>query len=240
MTAWADPPGTTCRSGSSSQKPVASSPAGPCQITLQAEDEDAETPTGAITLLGFASASDERQWALLASDYRQAPSTRSTMCSMTSKGHHPRRRRRHAPLSCHPGRVEAVAAGLRQADDLLPAQHADAGGHPRHPGHLDAAGHAALRAPARRRLAVGPLHSVCRPARAGRAGAGVHHRARVRRRRAVGARARRQHLLRRQPPATARARRRAHGRRHGVRLSRGRSGTLRRGRVRRGRARHLD
>ena len=30
-------------------------------------------------------------------------------------------------------RLQAAAADLRQADDLLPAQHADAGGHPRHP-----------------------------------------------------------------------------------------------------------
>jgi hypothetical protein len=37
---------------------------------------------------------------------------------------------------CH---LEAAAAGLRQADDLLSAVHADAGGHPRDPDHLDAA-----------------------------------------------------------------------------------------------------
>ena len=31
---------------------------------------------------------------------------------------------------------QAAAAGLRQADDLLPADDADAGGHPRDPDHL--------------------------------------------------------------------------------------------------------
>ena len=51
--------------------------------------------------------------------------------------------------------VEAAAAGLRQADDLLPAVDADAGGHPRHPDHLDAGGHAAFRAAARRRRSAG-------------------------------------------------------------------------------------
>ena len=41
------------------------------------------------------------------------------------------------------GDVQAAAAGLRQADDLLSAVDADAGRHPRHPDHLDAARHAA-------------------------------------------------------------------------------------------------
>jgi len=30
----------------------------------------------------------------------------------------------------HPGGEQAIAAGVRQADDLLPAEHVDAGGHP--------------------------------------------------------------------------------------------------------------
>ena len=34
-------------------------------------------------------------------------------------------------LSGHPGRQQATAAGLRQADDLLSAVDADAGRHPR-------------------------------------------------------------------------------------------------------------
>ncbi len=63
-----------------------------------------------------------------------------------------------------------------------PLSHADAGGHPRHPDHLDAAGHAALRSAARRRQPVGHEHPVRGAAVAGRAGAGVHHRPRVRRR----------------------------------------------------------
>ena len=37
------------------------------------------------------------------------------------------------------GRQQAAGAGLRQADDLLPADHADAGRHPRHPGDHDPA-----------------------------------------------------------------------------------------------------
>ena len=42
---------------------------------------------------------------------------------------------RHPAASDHPRRQQAAAAGLRQADDLLPAVDADAGGDPRHPGH---------------------------------------------------------------------------------------------------------
>jgi hypothetical protein len=44
---------------------------------------------------------------------------------------------------------------LRQADGLLPDQHADAGGHPRHPDHLHPHRAAPLSGPARRRRALG-------------------------------------------------------------------------------------
>ena len=40
--------------------------------------------------------------------------------------------------------IEAVVAGLRQADDLLSSQHADAGWHPGHPHHLDTARYSAV------------------------------------------------------------------------------------------------
>ena len=41
----------------------------------------------------------------------------------------------HATASDHTGYQQAAAADLRQADDLLPAQRADAGRYPRSPGH---------------------------------------------------------------------------------------------------------
>ena len=66
------------------------------------------------------------------------PPTTATGATHEAQGHHPRRRLRHAALSGDAGRVQAAAAGLRQADDLLPAVDADAGRHPRHPAHLDA------------------------------------------------------------------------------------------------------
>ena len=50
-----------------------------------------------------------------------------------AQGHHPRRRLRHAAVSDHPSLSQAAAAGLRQADDLLPAVGADARRHPRDP-----------------------------------------------------------------------------------------------------------
>ena len=50
---------------------------------------------------------------------------------------------------------QAAPARLRQADDLLPAVHADGGGRPRDPRDQHAGGPAPLRAPARRRRAVG-------------------------------------------------------------------------------------
>ena len=118
--------------------------------------------------------------------------------------HHSRRRLRHPALPGHAGRQQAAAAGLRQADDLLPAVHADAGGDPRHPDHLDAAGHAALRAAAGRRQRSGA--STCSTP--------CSRRRTASRRRfvigrefvggdAVGAGARRQHLLRPRPAASS-------------------------------------
>ena len=84
--------------------------------------------------------------------------------AMTSQRHHSRRRLRHAAVSGHHRGVQAAAADLRQADDLLSAVHADAGRHPRHPDHLDAAGYAALRAAAGRRQPVGAESQLCRAA----------------------------------------------------------------------------
>jgi dTDP-glucose 4,6-dehydratase len=52
--------------------------------------------------------------------------------------HHSGGRFRNAALPAHQGRVEAAAAGVRQAADLLSALHPDAGRDPRHPDHLDA------------------------------------------------------------------------------------------------------
>jgi len=46
-----------------------------------------------------------------------------------AQGHHSRRRHWHAPLSGHALHLQAASAHLRQADDLLPAQRADAGGY---------------------------------------------------------------------------------------------------------------
>ena len=50
-----------------------------------------------------------------------------------------------------------LLAGLRQADDLLPAVDADAGRHPRHSRHQHAARAVDVRASARRRFAVGHI-----------------------------------------------------------------------------------
>src|SRR5208283_1904318 len=61
-------------------------------------------------------------------------------------------RLRHPAVSADDRGVEAVDARLRQADDLLSAVGADAGGNPRDPSHLDAAGPAAVPTPVRRRF----------------------------------------------------------------------------------------
>ena len=78
---------------------------------------------------------------------------------LPDEGHRPRRRQRHAAAPDHAGRLQAAAAGLRQADDLLPAVGAHAGRHPGDADHLDADRPAAVPAAARRRVASGACAS---------------------------------------------------------------------------------
>ena len=137
---------------------------------------------------------------------REAHEPRRSSCR---EGHRPRRRLRHAALPRDARRVEAAPARLRQADGLLPAQHADARGHPRPARDLDARGHAGVPAPARRRILDRRLDLLRRAAEARGHRAGVPDREGLDRRRGRRARARRQHLLRPRPPGDAAARRRA-------------------------------
>ena len=145
--------------------------------------------------------------------------------------------RRHGVATApdHPGHQQAAGAGLRQADDLLPALHADARGDPGRPDHHHPARGRGLPPTAGRRLAVRHQHHLRGAAEPRRAGAGVHHRRRPHRRRHRRARARRQHLLRHRPRHPA-APLRGPRRRCRLRLPRGRPHGLRRGRVRRARA----
>src|SRR3546814_10977501 len=65
-------------------------------------------------------------------------------------------------VSADAGGQQAAAAGVRQADDLLPADDADAGGDPRHPADHHAAGPAGVPAPAGRRFAMEIGRASCR------------------------------------------------------------------------------
>ena len=84
-------------------------------------------------------------------------------------------------------RQQAAGAGLRQADDLLPALDADAGRDPRHPGDHHAARAGGVPAAARRRLAVRHRAHLRRAAQPRRARAGVPDRRGAHRRRAASA-----------------------------------------------------
>src|ERR1700704_4955935 len=72
-----------------------------------------------------------------------------------SQGSHFGGRPGNAALSADPGNLEAIAANLRQAANLLFADHADAGRHPRDFDHHDTGRDRAIPAPARRRKGMG-------------------------------------------------------------------------------------
>ncbi len=112
------------------------------------------------------------------------------------KRNHSGRRRGVAALSADAGRQQAASAGLRQADDLLSADHADAGRHPRDLHHLHAARPAALRALLGDGSQWGIALHLPRAARAQGDRPGVPDRRGFHRRRAGRADPGRQHLLR--------------------------------------------
>src|SRR6187402_1140720 len=92
------------------------------------------------------------------------------------EGNYSRRRIRNTASPGDQGHLEAAFAGVRQADDLLPALHAYAGGHPRDPHHLHTAGYASLRTPPGRWNAVGDQDRVRRSTVARWFGASLSHR----------------------------------------------------------------
>ena len=74
-----------------------------------------------------------------------------------SQGHHLGGRSGHTALSADARNLEAIAADLRQAADLLFADHADAGRHPRAADYHDTGRDRAIPPSARRRKAMGDL-----------------------------------------------------------------------------------
>src|SRR5512146_492624 len=88
-------------------------------------------------------------------------------------------------LSSYTCCFETAAAGLQQADGLLPAEHAYARRASRDPAHLDAAGHGPLQRFARRRSPVGNRYSIRRATKSRWTGPGISNRPRLHRRFAV-------------------------------------------------------
>src|SRR3984893_14509507 len=68
-----------------------------------------------------------------------------------------------AAISADARNIETAVADLRQAADLLFADHADAGRHSRSSDYHDAGRERALTAPARRRQAMGNRAVLCDP-----------------------------------------------------------------------------
>ena len=84
---------------------------------------------------------------------------RGCMWSADAERDHPRRRLGVAAASADARGQQAARPDLQQADGVLPAVDADAGGHPGHPGHHHAARAGRIQAPARRRLRDRPADS---------------------------------------------------------------------------------
>ena len=76
---------------------------------------------------------------------------RNVLNSRADERNTPRRRGWNPPPSADAGRLQAAPPDLQQADGVLPAVDAHAGGHPGHPAHFDAVRHRRLQPAARRR-----------------------------------------------------------------------------------------
>ena len=164
---------------------------------------------------------------------RATPGTSTAGDGVQDEGHPAGRRLRHPAAPDDDGGVQAVAAGVRQADGVLPALGADAVGDTGYPDHLDPRRPADVPPAAGGWLASGVPVQLRRAALAGRAGAGVPDRGGVAGRRGLRAGAGRQHDLRRPPEPGVPGDGQAGERRHGVRLPGARPRALRRGVVRR-------
>ncbi len=134
------------------------------------------------------------------------------------------------------GHLEAVAARVRQADGVLPAVGADAGGDPRGADHHDPRGLRCVPPPARRRPTVGDRAELRRAGATRGARAGVPDRCRLPRRRRRLAGPRRQPVLRRRVLGHGRSRGVGARGRDRLRLPGARSAAVRHRRARRRRS----
>src|SRR5882757_8807095 len=103
-----------------------------------------------------------------------------------AEGDSTRGRQWNKALSDHTRGEQAVAADLRQADDLLPAVDFDVGRYSRHSHYHDANGSLPVRTAARRWQPVGHSSHLCRAAQTSWACRSLHHRSRFYRTRARG------------------------------------------------------
>src|SRR5438309_1110258 len=117
----------------------------------------------------------------------------STAVAITTKStaHEPQRdgfggRQGNAALSADACNLQAVAADLRQAADLLSADHVDDGRHPRTPDYHDARRDRPVQTPARRRQAMGDRTVLCYTGTSRRNRGSIPDRPRVSRRPTLG------------------------------------------------------
>src|SRR5437868_5572910 len=163
------------------------------QPVVRIVDDQRGTPTSAVDLAAAVLA-----FGFLPGDLHLKSVSTSWKCQRNcahAERDRTRGRQWNEALPDHTRCEQAVAADLRQADDLLSAVDLDVGRYPRHSHYHHASGSFSVRTAARRWQPMGHSSHLCRAAQTRRACRSLYYRGRLYRKRSGGHGAGGQHLL---------------------------------------------